>query len=707
MPEGIVAFYREQAALMRAWRARPIALVRRAILSYAVACLALAVTSALLPGTRVTGLGTLLVAGLLLALLNGAARLLFLWLLIPVPLVVAQGAALVFQVAVIVSLGDTLPGVHVAGLAAAVWGSILLTVLNSVLAEVVAVSDDESYYGTQVRQLVARNRSNPHPPTPGLLIVQIDGLGLPVLENAVRSGRVPVLAGLLRAEEMVIRPWTAMLPSTTPASQAGILHGRNDDIPGFRWFDKVTGRLMVANHPADAEAMSLRLSDGTGLLADGGASIGNLFDGDASQSYLTMATVTDPAAATEDPRRLHGFFVSTVDYLHLLVLMIGEIAKEVYQAERERSVDVRPRMKRGVAYAGERAVTNVALRNLSTALVIEELFAATPTIYVDYTGYDAIAHHCGPERPEAVDALEGIDRVIGTLRRALGYTRRHYDLVVLSDHGQNLAATFSQRFGQSLEDVIASLMGGEPRILGATEPAEHRGESRRIVSEFGRGRGGGSLLARMVSRSGQPHGPAIAPRAPGPPMREQPAEAPPDLVVCASGNLALVYFAGRAGRLSMEEIDELHPGLIDDLARRPGVGVVLAHSLDTGPILSTSRGRRALTDTLGEGVDELAAYGAFAVASLARLDGFPNAGDLIVLGARDEPTGEYTSFEELVGSHGGLGGWQIAPFIAFPASWQLDEEPIVGAPAVHRQLVRWRSRRRGESALTGALPTDP
>ena len=707
MPESIVGFYREQAALMRAWRARRVALVRRALLSYAVACLALAVTSALLPGTRITGLQTLLVAGFLLALLNGAARLLVLWLLIPLPLVVAQGAAFAFQVAVIVSLGDTLPGVHVAGLAAAVWGSILLTVLNSVLAEVVAVSDDESYYGTQVRQLVARNRSNPRPPTPGLLIVQIDGLGLEVLQHALRSGRVPVLAGLLRDEEMVVRPWTAMLPSTTPASQAGILHGRNDDIPGFRWFDKRAGRLMVANHPADAEAMSVRLSDGTGLLADGGASIGNLFDGDARQSYLTMATVTDPAAANEDSRRLHGFFVSTVDYLHLLVLMIGEIAKEVYQAERERSVDVRPRMKRGLAYAGERAVTNVALRNLSTALVIEELFASTPTIYVDYTGYDAIAHHCGPERPEAVDALEGIDRVIGTLRRALGYTRRHYDLVVLSDHGQNLAATFSQRFGQSLEDVIASLMGGRPRVLGATQPAEHRGESRRIVSEFGRGRGGGSLLARMISRSSRPHGPAIAPRAPGPPKREQPDQAPPDLVVCASGNLALVYFAGRAERLSMEEIDELHPGLIDALVRRPGIGVVLAHSRDTGPILSSSRGRRALTDTLGKGADELGPYGASAVASLARLDGFPNAGDLIVLGARDEPTGEYTSFEELVGSHGGLGGWQIAPFIAFPASWQLDEEPIVGAPAVHRQLVRWRSSRQSESALTGARPIDP
>jgi len=59
-------------------------------------------------------------------------------------------------------------------------------------------------------------------------------------------------------------------------------------------------------------------------------------------------------------------------------------------------------------------VTNIALRTVSTAFVIEEMYGGAPTIYVDYTGYDAIAHHCGAERQEAIDALEGIDRAIGS-----------------------------------------------------------------------------------------------------------------------------------------------------------------------------------------------------------------------------------------------------------------------------------------------------
>ena len=103
--------------------------------------------------------------------------------------------------------------------------------------------------------------------------------------------------------------------------------------------------------------------------------------------------------------------------------MVGEVVKELYQAERQRGWAVEPRMHRDLHFAIERAATNIALRTVSTALVIEEMYGGAPTIYVDYTGYDAIAHHCGPERAEAIDALDGIDRAIGSLLKAARYHR--------------------------------------------------------------------------------------------------------------------------------------------------------------------------------------------------------------------------------------------------------------------------------------------
>jgi hypothetical protein len=59
--------------------------------------------------------------------------------------------------------------------------------------------------------------------------------------------------------------------------------------------------------------------------------------------------------------------------------MVGEMAKELYQAERQRGRSVEPRMHRDLHYAVERAVTNIALRTVSTAFVIEEMYCGTPT----------------------------------------------------------------------------------------------------------------------------------------------------------------------------------------------------------------------------------------------------------------------------------------------------------------------------------------
>ena len=100
-------------------------------------------------------------------------------------------------------------------------------------------------------------------------------------------------------------------------------------------------------------------------------------------------------------------------------------------------------MHRGMPYPVARAATNVALRDLSTSLVIEEMYRGTPVIYVDYTDYDEIAHHSGPERGETFDALDGVDRAIATLEKAAESAPRPYRFVIVSDHGQTTSNSSS------------------------------------------------------------------------------------------------------------------------------------------------------------------------------------------------------------------------------------------------------------------------
>jgi uncharacterized membrane protein YvlD (DUF360 family) len=688
---GWLAFYRLQAHLMWDWRPTRLAILRRGILSYLGACLALAITAGVIPEMYVDGLATLALAGLLLLALDSGLAVVLHGLLVRLPIFVAQVLGLAAQVAAIMVLGQVLQGVHVGDPAAAVWGAVLLTVLNSLFAELVAVSDDDSYYSVLVRRLVAREYGRPTDPVPGLLVVQVDGLSLPVLHEAIRAGRAPVLGQLVRSGDATLHPWIAMLPPTTPASQGGILHGNNDGIAGFRWYEKETARLLVANHPEDATEIVRRISDGKGLLAHDGAGIGNLVTGDAPRSYLTMATIEERASA-DDQRRMRGFYVTTVNYIRLLVLMGGEVAKELYQAERQRGRSVEPRQHRDLHFAIERAATNVALRSVSTALVIEEMYGGAPTIYVDYTGYDAISHHCGPERVESIDALEGIDRAIGSLLKAAEYTGRPYRMVVLSDHGQCLGATFQQRYGASLETVITGLLPDSMTVVGTTGSVESAGFGRRIAAEFGRGSGLGPLVARLL--------PSALQRSRGG-TGATPDAAPPDVVVASSGNLAHVYFASLPGRMTSEAIETRHPGLIGALAGHPGIGAVIVRSAEGHPLVLGPEGRLDLATGHLDGLDPLPPYGPHAGDAIRRLAAFTTSGDLMLLGAVDPVTAEVTGFEELIGSHGGLGGWQTEPFIMCPASLTLTEDPPVGAPALYRQLMAWQAQLHDQTeALT-------
>ena len=118
-----------------------------------------------------------------------------------------------------------------------------------------------------MRTLASRRPDVIHTDEPGLVVLQLDGLSHDVLSHSLRAGRVPEISRWIRSGTHRLGHWDALLPSTTPASQAGILHGNNDGIPNFRWLEKKTGRILVANHPEDATEIERRISNGEGLLS--------------------------------------------------------------------------------------------------------------------------------------------------------------------------------------------------------------------------------------------------------------------------------------------------------------------------------------------------------------------------------------------------------------------------------------------------------
>ncbi len=690
-PRNVLSFYRLQFQTLWEWRPGPVALVKRIVLAFLVSAIALWLTVLVLPGLQMTGgLVTLVQAVIVLGAIDLLLRPVVLGLFAGISVILVAIATLVLQILAFLIIGWIVPDFVVDRVSTAFVGSIVYALFTLILSAVLGTGGDESYWATLIQQLQTTRQDAIHTDKPGVVIVQIDGLAREILAHQIRAGRVPHLARWVRDETMTLEGWEALLPSQTSASQAGILHGKNDFIPAFRWWEKEADRMMVSNHPADALEIVRRASDGHGLLSNDGASVGNLVSGDAVRSYITMATIKDKEHGLGQSASFYSFFVSPSNYMHALVLTITEIVKEYYQAARQKRAGMIPIMHRGWPYPIARAATNVLLRSLGTSLVMEEMYRGTPVIYIDYTDYDEIAHHSGPERAETLDALDGVDRTIASLERASRKTPRPYHFIILSDHGQSLGSTFLQRYGKTLQEVVGELMGGPDAVRSATEEVEDWGQLNAFLSEARQVKGATGALTRAVTGGATRDGVVtVGPQGHADGSDESERETP-ELVVCASGNLGLIFFPRLKGRATLETLEATYPEMVDALASHPGIGLIMVRSEAKGTIAVGPKGLRVLGSGEVTGEDPVAQFGTYAETGLLRVDSMEHCGDIVAISRLDPGTGEVAAFEELIGSHGGLGGPQTKPLIMHPSAWTIDE-PIIGAEAVYRQIRHWLS----------------
>jgi uncharacterized membrane protein YvlD (DUF360 family) len=641
----------------------------------------------------------LAVVGLLLEplLVAGAVRLGWIGVL----LLVFVGQALIVGVA-----AWLLPRVHVDDFLAAFLVAWIIGIVSTVVGWMTTAGTDEALVG----RLVASSRRHPvkvdNPQLPGVIFVQLDGVPFPVLHMSVVAGTLPTLSKWIRAGDHMLYEWTPKLPATTPASQLGILHGVIDGIPAFRWYDRPNDKVMVANRPADAALIEATLTTGRGLLVDGGASISNLFTGDAPTAALTMSRRARGGETTQ--RAVAKFVAHPAGLPRSLSRTISELVRDRFQARRAIRRDVHPRCRRSWTTALLRSVTNGALRDLNTVLVSQHMLRGTRSVYVDYVDYDEVAHHAGILRPESLEALESIDAVLRQLELVASVSPRPYRFVVLSDHGQSQGETFVDRFGEELAVIVSRLASADVAV--SDEDVEGWGRTRVLVDELATGSGVSGRSMRNASEAmqrrnknkpdsvdaGSVHGAAIK-------------EGDETFHVFGSGNLGLIYVRGEEQRLTRGQLDERFPALVLGLAKHPGVGFVVVMDEAEGPVVLGRDGSLRLTDGHVEGVDPLAAFGPHAAEFVLRVALRPEAPDIYVNSLLDEGTEEVAAFEDLVGCHGGLGGWQDRAFVVVPSDLPFPTERVVGADSLHvalKAILSHLGHRADEPSPTRPAPED-
>jgi len=672
--------------------------VRRLVADYLARLVVLGITIALTPGITAEEWWALPLAAVVVALAGELVRPilvtltgLFGWL--------GSLALALFANAVVIGVGLLItPGIEVETIRGTVLASWLYAFAMTLVSWAFSINTQD-YLLLHAARMSMGKRPVGDFDEPGVLFVQLDGVPAPVLEFGIKAGNLPTISRWIRQGSHTWTEWVARVPSTTPVSQAGLLHGDNTDIPAFRWYEKERGRLVVANHPPDAALIESRVSDGQGLLADDGVSISNLFSGDAPTSLLTMSGLRNKRGGLGPSHSYAAFFTHPAGFFRAVILTIAEMVKEVFQARRQVRLDIQPRIRRHGPYIALRGATNVFLRDLNVALIVEAMMSGAKSIYVDFVDYDEIAHHAGVTRRESMDSLYGLDRVLAGLEKMAvsGVTPRQYHLVLVSDHGQSQGATFSQRSGQSLESLVLSLMQTDADAVAATGEIEAWGPVNVFLSQVTDQESVSGRLARRAL------GRRDSASALGPNRDDHAAAAGldvgdrPEVVVVGSGNLGGIWFPRLPGRLTLSDIEEAYPGLVQALADDPSVGFAVVMTA-AGPLAIGDSGTHLLDDGTVIGEDPLAGFGPDARADFLRAAQFTHAPDIYLNSLYDPVLDEVAAFEELVGCHGGIGGWQNRPILVYPSAWSLDEDlldgkgRLYGADMVHRQMVRWLER---------------
>ena len=621
---------------------------------------------------------------------------------------------------------------------------LLMAIITTAISEILAVDDNSTYYRSFTKDALKR-REDHVKRKKGMIILEIDGLAREILEEAIDSGYMPTLKSWIERGSHSITGWETDLSSQTGASQAGILHGNNTDIVAYRWVDKKNhNKVMSCGSFSDVASMEKKISNHDGLLKHNGAGRCNLFSGDSKNLiYVSSDIISNFKAEYNKAWRL--VFSNIDSFTRIFVLFLEDVIFEYISQIRQFVLNVRPRISRGFVYAFIRAGASVILREFNTKTLIWDMMdGELDIIYATYLGYDEIAHHSGIRDKDSFRYLKKLDKHFSRIEHASSYSKRKYEFVIQSDHGQSNGATFKQRNnGVGLDGLVSALLPEDMDVFGDFDPdntnmkrayvpfsrqkdnlmdkyeeqkdnliEKYEEQKDNIVERYEQQKDNirdkyerqkDNLVEKyekqrdlLFERYSIQRDTILTDydnelsyvNKYEPKKRDKKTKlGDSEAIVLASGNLGLIYFTQWTARLSYESIIGLFPDLIPGLVNNPYIGFILVDTEERGPIVISDKGVYYLDSDTYTGENPLKDFGENAADHLRRTNSFSTVPDILVNSFYDEENDEVAAFEELVGSHGGLGGTQTKPFIMHPSYWQINED-LIGARSIYLLLKR-------------------
>ena len=540
----------------------------------------------------------------------------------------------------------------------------------------------------------------------GFIILQVDGLAYSHLAGALEKGYMPYVSRLVSSARLSIARWQCGIPSSTPAVQAGMMFGNRSDIPGFRWYEKDRGTAMSPQRLDQIPTMHSRISTGQPGILTGGSCYVSMFDGDAELALFTLSTLRRQRFFESlrgvgllvlfllSPLRvLRVLTRATVDYVNRLTRGLLTLLRKVVKSLEGHRPEASPPSDKTSPIGNPLDVFTPLVHAFSDALFSEvqtfgvmlDIYRRVPAIYANYNGYDEAAHELGPEHPAALQVLRSIDRRVRQIdRMRANYRAREYDLYIMSDHGNSPAVPFGWVNGTTLGEFIAAGLGESVSVDERIEQHTYARNRARYLREELRAleEGDRSHFQDLLAATRRYLDQILE----GSQTLDYDLERQDDIVVSASGSLAHIYFNVAERPLDLVEVLMLYPYLLEMLTESDGIGAVVGRAGEHTVVLGRGGGTLDIGENshVLEPPNPLEPFGdvGYAAAQIHRLAHFPHAGDLVLLGEMRND-GRIITFENQAATHGGLGGPQAEPFIAWPAARALDPETLDDAESLY------------------------
>ena len=474
--------------------------------------------------------------------------------------------------------------------------------------------------------------------SPGIVMIQVDGLSYNQLKQALKKKKMPFVRHLLKKEHYQLHHLYSGLPSSTPAVQAELFYGVKGAVPAFSFMDKKSGRIVRMFDPDMAAEIEGHLeTKGTPLLV-GGSAYSDIFTGGAEESHFCSSTMGwgDLLRAARPFALVTLFLSNTYSFIRVFILLIVEFFLAL--ADCVSGLIDGHNLGKELKFVPTRVGICVLLRELITIGAKIDVARGLSVIHLNFVGYDEQAHRRGPSSFFAHWGLKGIDDSIARIwRAAKRSTRRSYEIWIYADHGQEKSRSYIKEYGRTLEEAVSSLFSRQTDEGLVQEDGNHRGIQSHRVRLLG-----GRRIQKIFQVFEADEGEAES----------------QGLVVTAMGPLAFIY-------VDYDLDTARRDSLAADLVSRGNVPLVLVCD-ESGRVRGwTSEGCYLLPDEQEKIFGPRHPFLAEVGADMITLCQHQDAGDFVLCGWRvGAPS---ITFANENGSHCGAGPEETGAFALLPA----------------------------------------